>query len=210
MAETTERMDFEAPIVELEKRIKDLEKFTSGEKIDCSEELTLLRQKLEEITKETYALLTPWQRVQIARHPKRPYVRDYIDIIFTDFIELHGDRRFGDDPAMVAGFAKLDGKTVAVIGHQKKPPAVPYEGAECPEFVVGVGGVAGRANQDMKVFHLALGEGWAGRETHRTPVDGTNDSQKHSQARLVLYMNTSLETLAIYQYFHSGDLELLL
>jgi acetyl-CoA carboxylase carboxyl transferase subunit alpha len=78
-----------------------------------------LQKKIEELMKKTYASLTPWQRVQLARHPKRPYTLDYVEKIFTEFIELHGDRRYGDDAAIVGGFAKLDGKKVMIIGTQK-------------------------------------------------------------------------------------------
>lgn len=113
------RLEFEAPILELEKRIKELESFADNEKIDCAEELSMLRLKLDKITKETYSRLTPWQRVQIARHPQRPYTRDYIEFLTDDFVEMRGDHRFADDPALVCGFGKIDGRTVALIGHQK-------------------------------------------------------------------------------------------
>jgi acetyl-CoA carboxylase carboxyl transferase subunit alpha len=113
------RLEFEKPIVELEKKIQELENFVSGKKIDLSSEVTRLQTKLEQLKKEIYSHLTPWQRVQIARHPLRPYTQDYVSMIMSEFIEVHGDRLFSDDKAMVAGFAKLDGQKVMVIGHQK-------------------------------------------------------------------------------------------
>ena len=113
------RLEFEKPIVELEKKIQELENFVSGKKIDLSSEVTRLQTKLEQLKKEIYSNLTPWQRVQIARHPLRPYTQDYVNMIMTEFIEVHGDRLFSDDKAMVGGFAKFDGQKVMVIGHQK-------------------------------------------------------------------------------------------
>jgi acetyl-CoA carboxylase carboxyl transferase subunit alpha len=112
-------LDFEKPIVELEKKIQELRKFISDKKIDLSSELKRLEYKLEHLKKETYSNLTAWQKVQLARHPQRPYTLDYINILMTDFIELHGDRLFSDDKAIVSGFARLDGKKIALIGHQK-------------------------------------------------------------------------------------------
>jgi len=112
-------LDFEKPVVELERKIEELKKFSSGEKMDLSDEIKKLEDKLEKVKKEIFENLTPWQRVQIARHPKRPYTLDYISMIMTDFVELHGDRAFGDDKSIVAGFAKMDGNKICVIGHQK-------------------------------------------------------------------------------------------
>lgn len=112
-------LDFEKPIVELEKKIEELRSFTSREDIDLSGEIKKLEERLKKVKQEVYKKLTPWQRVQIARHPKRPYTLDYIDLCMTDFTELHGDRLYGDDKAIVAGFAKVDGKKIAIIGHQK-------------------------------------------------------------------------------------------
>ena len=112
-------LDFERPILELEKKIEELRSFTSKEDIDLSSEIKKLEERLKKVKQEVFKNLTPWQRVQIARHPKRLYTLDYIDLIMTDFVELHGDRLYGDDKAMVAGFAKIDQKKVAVIGHQK-------------------------------------------------------------------------------------------
>jgi len=112
-------LDFEKPIIELEKKIQELKSFISDKKIDLSSEVKRLEDKLGHLKKDTYGNLTAWQRVQIARHPKRPYTLDYINAIMTDFIELHGDRSFADDKAIVAGFAKLDNQKIMVIGHQK-------------------------------------------------------------------------------------------
>jgi acetyl-CoA carboxylase carboxyl transferase subunit alpha len=112
-------LDFEKPILELEKKIKELKSFISDRKIDLSSELKNLELKLEDLKKATYTALTPWQKVQIARHPQRPYTQDYITIMMKGFLELHGDRIFGDDRAIIGGFAKIDDKKVIVMGHQK-------------------------------------------------------------------------------------------
>lgn len=112
-------LDFEKPVVELERKIEELKKFSSSEKMDLSDEIKKLEEKLEKSKREIFENLTPWQRVQIARHPKRPYTLDYISMIMTDFVELHGDRAFSDDKAIVAGFASIDGNKICVIGHQK-------------------------------------------------------------------------------------------
>lgn len=112
-------LDFERPIIELERKIEELKGFSSHKDIDISREVTRLEEKLSRIKSEVYANLTPWQRVQIARHPKRPYTLDYIDMMMTDFIEIHGDRHFADDKALICGLAKVDGENVVVMGHQK-------------------------------------------------------------------------------------------
>ena len=112
-------LEFEKPIFELERKIEELKKFTSSENIDLRSEITRLGQKLDALKHEIYENLTPWQRVQIARHPQRPYTLDYIDMLMKDFTQLHGDRRFSDDKAMVCGFAKLDERKILIIGHQK-------------------------------------------------------------------------------------------
>jgi acetyl-CoA carboxylase carboxyl transferase subunit alpha len=112
-------LDFEKPIRELEKKIKELESFTNDKQMDCSEEVVLLKEKLKKLTIEIFSNITPWQRVQLARHPKRPYSKDLIGLIFDDFVEIHGDRRFSDDKAIIAGVAKFDGRSVVVIGQQK-------------------------------------------------------------------------------------------
>jgi len=112
-------LDFEKPVVELEHKIQELKGFIVAKKIDLSSEVKRLEEKLEHLKKDTYANLTPWQRVQIARHPKRPYTLDYISMLMTDFVELHGDRCFADDKAIVAGFATLGKQQFMVMGHQK-------------------------------------------------------------------------------------------
>ena len=112
-------LDFEKPIVELEKKIQELKSFTSHKKIDLDSEVKRLGEKLERLRKDIYDNLTPWQMVQIARHPQRPYTLDYIGMIMSDFIELHGDRFFSDDKALLTGLAKLDNQKVVVMGHQK-------------------------------------------------------------------------------------------
>jgi acetyl-CoA carboxylase carboxyl transferase subunit alpha len=112
-------LDFEKPIAELEKKIHELRHFIADKKIDLSSEVKRLEDKLEHLKKDTYVNLTPWQRVQLARHPQRPYTLDYINFLMTDFLEIHGDRLFSDDKAIVSGFAKLDKQKIVVIGHQK-------------------------------------------------------------------------------------------
>ena len=112
-------LDFEKPIIALEKKIQELKGFVSEKKIDLSAEVECLEEKLERLKKDTYGNLNPWQRVQIARHPQRPYTLDYINMLMSDFVELHGDRSFSDDQAIIGGFAKLDKRKIVVIGHQK-------------------------------------------------------------------------------------------
>jgi len=112
-------LDFEKPVVELERKIEELKKFSSGEKVDLSDEIKKLEEKLEKVKREIFENLTPWQRVQIARHPKRPYTLDYIGMMMTDFVELHGDRSFSDDKSIITGFAKMDSNKICVVGHQK-------------------------------------------------------------------------------------------
>jgi acetyl-CoA carboxylase carboxyl transferase subunit alpha len=119
MATHTFGLEFEKPILELERKIEELKGFTAGRDIDISGEVKRLEEKLIRIKKEVYDNLTPWQRVQIARHPKRPYTLDYIDMMMTDFFEIHGDRHFADDKAIICGLAKVDGEKIVVIGHQK-------------------------------------------------------------------------------------------
>jgi acetyl-CoA carboxylase carboxyl transferase subunit alpha len=112
-------LDFEKPIVDLEKKIHELQNFTKEKHVDLSAEVKKLQGKLEGLKKDIYANLTPWQRVQIARHPQRPYTLDYISMMMTDFIELHGDRAFADDMALIGGLAKIGDVKVLVMGHQK-------------------------------------------------------------------------------------------
>jgi acetyl-CoA carboxylase carboxyl transferase subunit alpha len=115
----TYTLDFEKPILELEAKIQELKQFAQAEKVDFSTEIARLERKVARLQEEVFANLTPWQRTQIARHPNRPYALDYIRLMLTDFIELHGDRAFSDDKAIVGGFARLDGMPLVVIGHQK-------------------------------------------------------------------------------------------
>jgi acetyl-CoA carboxylase carboxyl transferase subunit alpha len=112
-------LEFEKPILELEKKIEELKKFTSSENINLHSEIERLKQKLERLKQDIFENLTPWQRVQIARHPQRPYTLDYINMIMQDFIEIHGDRAFSDDKAIICGFAKINSHKICIIGHQK-------------------------------------------------------------------------------------------
>jgi acetyl-CoA carboxylase carboxyl transferase subunit alpha len=115
----TEFLDFEQPIAELEAKLEQLRSVCDDSDLDISEEMTRLEVKSKSLTASIFASLVPWQIAQIARHPLRPYTLDYIDRIFTDFQELHGDRAFADDHAIVAGMARLEGRSVMLIGHQK-------------------------------------------------------------------------------------------
>lgn len=112
-------LPFEKPIIELREKIKELKRFTEEKDIDLSDEIRKLEERLEQLENEIYGNLTPWDRVQIARHSNRPTTLDYIPYLFTDFIELHGDRLYGDDEAIVGGIAKYKGTPVTVIGHQR-------------------------------------------------------------------------------------------
>jgi acetyl-CoA carboxylase carboxyl transferase subunit alpha len=112
-----EEDDFERPLRELEKKIEELSGVPGGE--DRADEIERLDRRLQALRQEVYSHLTPWQRTLVARHPKRPYTLDYIGLLFTDFVEIHGDRKYADDPAIVAGFATYKGAPVAVVGHQK-------------------------------------------------------------------------------------------
>ncbi|MDZ7316201.1 MAG: acetyl-CoA carboxylase carboxyltransferase subunit alpha [candidate division KSB1 bacterium] len=112
-------LEFEKPIVEIERRIAELKEYSLSEDLEIIKEIERLELKAQKLRRAVYSRLTRWQRVQLARHPERPYTLDYIQRIFTDFIELHGDRAFGDDPAMVTGIGKLDGRPVAIVGQQK-------------------------------------------------------------------------------------------
>ncbi|WAV89065.1 acetyl-CoA carboxylase carboxyltransferase subunit alpha [Oxalobacter aliiformigenes] len=118
MAKTT-FLSFEQPIAELDAKIEELRCVQDDSAVDISDEITKLAQKSKQLTREIYSKLTPWQVSQIARHPNRPYTLDYINEIFTDFHELHGDRSFADDPAIVGGLARFDGMPCVVMGHQK-------------------------------------------------------------------------------------------
>ena len=115
----TNFLDFEQPIAELETRIEELRFVQDDSAVDISQEIERLQKKSQSLTKDIYAKLTSWQISQIARHPQRPYTLDYLQALFTDFEELHGDRHFGDDPAIVGGLARFNGQSVMVLGHQK-------------------------------------------------------------------------------------------
>ncbi|MEQ1544768.1 acetyl-CoA carboxylase carboxyl transferase subunit alpha [Methyloglobulus sp.] len=112
-------LDFEQPIAELEAKIRELRNVESDNDINISDALKQLEDRCEGLTESIFANLSDWQISQLSRHPGRPYTLDYIEHIFTDFIELHGDRTYADDPAIVCGMARLDGQPVMVIGHQK-------------------------------------------------------------------------------------------
>jgi acetyl-CoA carboxylase carboxyl transferase subunit alpha len=111
-------LDFEKPVVELENKIKELLEF-SADNPDLKSEIVKLEKQVEKMRQEIFSNLTPWQIMQIARHINRPFTMDYIKLMFTEFLELHGDRNFADDHAIVGGLARLDGEPVMVIGHQK-------------------------------------------------------------------------------------------
>jgi acetyl-CoA carboxylase carboxyl transferase subunit alpha len=119
MAANVFNLEFEKPIIELERQIAGLKKMASDRRLDVEGEIVPLEAKLADLRREIYRNLSPMQRVQVARHPRRPYTLDYIHRVFTDFVELRGDRLFRDDPAIVAGWARLEGRSVVVIGQQK-------------------------------------------------------------------------------------------
>jgi len=112
-------LDFEQSISELENKIEQLRFAQDDSALDISEEIVRLQKKSQSLTKDVYGKLTPWQISQVSRHPQRPYTLDYIQHLFTDFEELHGDRVYADDPAIVGGLARFNGQSVMVIGHQK-------------------------------------------------------------------------------------------
>lgn len=112
-------LDFEQPIAELESKIEELRYVQDDSAVDISEEIDRLKKKSLALTREIYAKLSPWQVSQVARHPQRPYTMDYIDALFTEFQELHGDRTYADDPAIVGGMARFNGQPCMLLGHQK-------------------------------------------------------------------------------------------
>ncbi|HXT47708.1 MAG TPA: carboxyl transferase domain-containing protein, partial [Gemmatimonadaceae bacterium] len=116
---STSILEFEKPIVELEKQIDELRRTAEKRQLSMEDEIVPLERKLDELRRTVYTSLTPLQRVQVARNAKRPFTLDYLQLAFTDFIELHGDRLYRDDAAIVGGWARLDGETVMVIGHQR-------------------------------------------------------------------------------------------
>ncbi len=112
-------LDFEKPILDIERRIEDLKGLSPEENPDVAKELEQLERKAERLRREIYSKLTRWQRVKLARHPRRPYTNDYLKYFAPGFMELHGDRRFGDDPAIVGGLAVVDDLPLVIVGHQK-------------------------------------------------------------------------------------------
>ncbi len=117
----TAALDFEKPIAELERQIEDLKRLASERSLDVAREIAPLEAKLAELRAEIFRNLTPYQRVLLARDPRRPFALDYINTVFTDFVELHGDRLYRDDPAIVGGLARLRGRSLVVIGQQRGP-----------------------------------------------------------------------------------------
>ncbi len=112
-------LDFEKPIEELELKIEELKRLSNGKEIDISGEIKRLEKKAKELRSEIFSTLSPWQKTLVARHPDRPYTLDYINLMTDNFIELHGDRRFSDDPSIVGGLTKIKDQAVMIIGHQK-------------------------------------------------------------------------------------------
>ncbi|MBS1271879.1 MAG: Acetyl-coenzyme A carboxylase carboxyl transferase subunit alpha [Candidatus Marinimicrobia bacterium] len=112
-------LDFEKPIVELEQKIEEMRGLSAADDMDIEDEVQRLQEKLRKLSNKVYSNLSRWQRYQLAKHPDRPYTFDYIDRMCSDFLELHGDRRFGDDKAIVSGIGTIDDTKVAIIGHQK-------------------------------------------------------------------------------------------
>ncbi|MEC3882911.1 acetyl-CoA carboxylase carboxyl transferase subunit alpha [Halobacillus litoralis] len=112
-------LEFEKPVIELREKISDLKRLTENSEMDLSDEIVTLENRLERLETDVYDRMAPWDRVQMARHPERPTTLDYIEYLFTDFLEMHGDRTFGDDAAIVSGIAKFKGQPVTVIGHQR-------------------------------------------------------------------------------------------
>jgi len=112
-------LDFEKPIAELEAKIEELRRVEAEPGLDIEEEVARLERKSRELTRSTFSKLSAWQIAQLARHPERPYTLDYLERVFTDFEELHGDRSYADDPAVVGGLCRLEGRAVVVVGHQK-------------------------------------------------------------------------------------------
>ncbi len=112
-------LDFERPIIELERKIEEMREISAADGIDLSQEIEKLEEKLNKSIEKIHSNLNRWQRVQLARHPNRPYTMDYIERITSDFIELHGDRYFADDKAIITGLATIEGRKIVLIGHQK-------------------------------------------------------------------------------------------
>lgn len=116
---TAHFLEFEKPILEMEEKIEELQQVSRAQGVDLSDEIRRLQKRAKRLRREVFSKLTPWQQTLLARHPDRPYTSDYIKLIMTDFVELHGDRLFGDDRAIIGGLARLEGEPVVVIGHEK-------------------------------------------------------------------------------------------
>jgi acetyl-CoA carboxylase carboxyl transferase subunit alpha len=112
-------LDFEKPVIELEKRIDQMREFATDENVELTKEIHLLEHKLKRLRQDTFSKLTRWQRIQLARHPMRPYAEEYIELMTTDYIALYGDRSYADDRALIGGFAKIDDLAVLILGQQK-------------------------------------------------------------------------------------------
>jgi acetyl-CoA carboxylase carboxyl transferase subunit alpha len=112
-------LDFEKPILDLEKKITEMRALSGSSKIELEDEIVRMEKKVDKLRAEVFSSLTRWQRVQLARHPERPYTLDYVQRLFTDFVELHGDRTFADDAAIVCGLATFEGRSIFLMGHQK-------------------------------------------------------------------------------------------
>lgn len=119
MTKPAHALEFERPLIALESKIAELKELSGGARVDFSDEIQKLEKKAKRLQAEIFSDLSPWQTVQLARHPNRPYTLDYLGRLFTDFFELEGDRRYAADRAIVAGFARFDGEPVLVAGHQK-------------------------------------------------------------------------------------------
>ena len=115
----TTYLEFEKPVAELEQRIAELREAAKGDDVDIDEELSRLEQRSQDLLGSLYGALTPWQKTQVARHPARPHFRDYVEHIFEDFLPLGGDRTYGNDEAILGGFARLNGRRIVLIGHEK-------------------------------------------------------------------------------------------
>ncbi|OFZ18585.1 MAG: acetyl-CoA carboxylase carboxyltransferase subunit alpha [Bdellovibrionales bacterium GWB1_55_8] len=126
-------LEFEKPIINLEKKLKDLKEIAGQEGVDFSKEITILEKKVLQLIDDTFAQLSPWQRVQLCRHPNRPYTRDYVDMLFPDFLELHGDRTFGDDRALLAGVATWP----PAVPSTEPSPAKPLDSKRTPVLILG-------------------------------------------------------------------------
>ncbi|MCF7802743.1 MAG: acetyl-CoA carboxylase carboxyltransferase subunit alpha [Candidatus Marinimicrobia bacterium] len=112
-------LDFEKPIVELEQKIEEMQGLSAADDVDIDDEVQRLQEKLKKLSTKVYSNLTRWQRYQLAKHPDRPYTNDYVERMCDDFLELHGDRRFGDDKAIISGIGTIGNQKVAIVGHQK-------------------------------------------------------------------------------------------